>query len=750
MKLLGKLLKLIFLFLVACALIAIGYYFAVTKDATLQPNKLVLTEKSLCIYNRDDMPVKNIASVLPKQTVGFSEIPNHTKLAFISVEDKRFYSHNGFDVKRILSASLKNIKAHSYKQGASTISQQLIKNTHLSNEKTLKRKLQEWKLTRQLERRYTKEEILEKYLNSIYFGHSCFGITSAADFYFGKTPQELSIADSAILAALVKAPNNYSPFKKPENCQKRKLCVLNCMFQNNAITEKEKQEALAEPLPKQRNNTTLKDYFHFLFDELSNIAEQKNFTIGGKVEIYSHLDETLQTELQTLANTYQESDKSILVLDNNTHGYKACISTVGNIQRLPGSLIKPLLVYTPAMEESLITPATPVLDEKINYNGYTPENYNGEYHGYTSVRECVEKSLNIPAVKILSSLTVKKGVEYLRKLSLPVEENDYSLALALGGMKNGYTLKQLIDAYSVYANEGSFIQGNFIKKILINGTCVYQQNNKEKQVFSKENSYLMTDILKSTAKNGTAKKLRNLPFDIAAKTGTVGTKKGNTDAYAISLTKNDLVGVWIGNQNNDYIQSTGGGIPCNLLLRINEYLYNEYQKKNQSIPAFQQPKNVMLVALDKSAYYDTHTLLLADKQSPIEYQFNELFHVETIPKQASIAFSTPTIQPPKISFKGGIITLKLPENAPRFYEYKIEKYNYATHNTYAKHSTLYFGKYLESIQDDDIQPNTEYVYTVTPIYNSNTGKTVTLPKISTKRKEINNDTFSSEKNWWEY
>lgn len=746
MRIIRKILWIVFLLLISACLFAFGYYLAATKDAVLIPNKLLLSEKTITIYDENNVIVKNTSQIFQQQTISYKNLPLHTKNAFISTEDKRFYSHKGFDVKRIAKAALNNLKSHSFKEGASTISQQLIKNTHLSQEKTLKRKLKEWKLTRQLEKKYSKSEILEKYLNTIYFGHSCFGIHAASEFYFGKSPENLNLSESAILAGLVKSPNNYSPFKNPQNCQRRKACVLSLMQQNGVITKTEKQRALNEPLPIQNNHTLNNTgYLHYVFDELTELSDRHGFQVGGNVEIHTYLDQTIQNKLETLSKTITDCDKNILVLSNAAHGFKACVSSTGEIPRLPGSLIKPLLVYTPALEEDLISPATPILDEKVNYNGYAPENYDGNFHGYVSVRECVEKSLNIPAVKTLSSLTVKKGAQYLEKLGLPVSDADRSLALALGGMQKGYSLKELLSAYSVFPNEGVLQPCGFISKIRINGVNVYTKPNNSSKVFSKESAYLMTDMLKSTAQKGTAKKLRSLPFDIAAKTGTVGTQKGNTDAYAIAFTPKDSAAVWLGNKDNANITHTGGGLPCNLLFQIHELLYTDYKDKKQPIPSFVAPENVTKIDLDKIMYYDTHTISLADDQSPVEYRLQELFKKQAIPQKKSENFSNPSIYTPKILYNNGKVTIQL-ERAPSYYKYKIERYDYVTH------TTLYYGGPIQSFIDPNVSPNKNYIYTVTPIYKENYGKKIVLPTISTKnaqenttpQKDIENDS------WWNY
>lgn len=727
-------------------ILAFGYYFAVTAKTKLSHEKLLLADQKIVLYDFYGEQIKNVSTATLKQPVELAEVPQKTRLAFVNVEDKRFYSHNGFDFKRILKAALNNVKSRSFKEGASTISQQLIKNTHLSQEKTINRKLKEWKLTRMLEKSYSKNEILEKYLSVIYFGHNCFGLRSAARFYFDKELAELDLADSAILAGLVKSPNNYSPFKNADKCQKRKESVLNIMLQNGSITRDERNEALVKPLPV---SPTVQErdmgYLHFAFDELTALAETQDFDIGGEVEIYTYLQPDLQADLQEIANKHVQTDKTIAIMDTQTQTFKACVSTVGAIRRLPGSLIKPLLVYAPALEENFLSPATPILDEKIDYGGYAPNNFDGLFHGYVSVREALSKSLNVPAVKTLEGIGVKTGVAYLEKLGLSVEKDDLSLALALGGMKNGFCFNDLISAYSAFSNGGEYVKGSFIAEIKIDGACVYKRKISPVRVFSEETAYLTTDMLKTAAKTGTAKKLRNLPFEIAAKTGTAGTENGNTDAYALSYTTRDCVGVWLGSAAGGFIDYTGGGLPCNLLLDINERLYQSYQKKNEKIENFAIPQGVVRVELDKISYYDTHTLVLADDISPNEYRFKELFSKRALPTKKSDFFSNPTIIPPSLKYENGNVIISFDKSLSKLYDYKIERYDYVTHNT------LYFGEYTPIFCDESVEKDKRYLYTVTPYYKDRKGKSVVLPEVNTKNGEELSaaDKEILEKNWWD-
>ncbi len=741
MKTLYKTLLAIFLTFSALFLGFLGYFFAVTSSVHLSHEKLLLPHQNVIIYDENGEAIESVTTT--QTAVDIENVPPQTRWAFIDTEDKRVYTHDGFDFRRIVKAAIGNLKSRSFKEGASTISQQLIKNTHLSHEKTIQRKLQEWKLTRQLEREYEKDEILEKYLNVIYFGHNCFGIQSAARFYFDKAPSELTLADSAILAGLVKAPNHYSPFKNAEKCEKRKSSVLHLMQKNGHISEEALRQAMREPLPS-TPNAQEKDlgYAHFVFDELSSIAEEYAFTIGGKMRLYTYLSPAAQSALQTVAKTHSESDYSMMILDTQTRGFKGCVSSVGAIERLPGSLLKPLLVYAPAMEEGVLCPATPILDEKTNFNGYAPNNFDGKFRGYVSAREALAKSLNVPAVKVLESVGVKKAISYLQRCDLSVHADDATLALALGGMKNGYTLSQLLSAYSLFPNGGIYARGAFIRKIEIDGMTVYERKVREEQVFSKETAYLTSDILKTATQTGTAKKLRSLPVEIAAKTGTAGDKNGNSDAYALSFTTRDCVGVWLGNRSGADVEYTGGGLPCNYLLQINQTLLNAYNGKHERILPFAKPHTIERVKLDKISYYDTHRLLIADEQAPSEYVFEELFSIPSKPQEKSCFFSVPRISTPTVSYVDGKARITFAEDYSKLYQYKIERSDYATH------TTLYFGEYLPFFVDDGLQPNNRYVYTITPYFGSNKGESITLPQIYTGKNENHTPPPILDTDWW--
>lgn len=705
------------------------YYFYVTGKDRLDGEKLSVSYRNVVILDKEGEEVQNGSLSALKKTASIRELSDKTKQAFIAVEDKRFYKHHGFDYKRMVKAALTNLKKGSFSQGASTISQQLIKNTHLSQEKTLSRKLREFKLTRRLEKNYTKEQILEKYLNTIYFGHSCFGIQSASEFYFGKEPSALTIAESAILAGLVRSPNNYSPFKRPLECEKRRNVVLSLMKSQNLLTNDEYQAAILEPLPKRKSisGSENEKFLSAAFDELEDIAQEKGFSIAGEITVYTALDKKLQEKIEQTARLVRDCDVCISALDTKTRLFKGYYSTVGNIRRAPASLIKPLLVYAPALEEEILSPATPILDERTNFSGYSPKNYDDAYRGYVSVRECLSKSLNVPAVKILNQTGVKKSVSYLEKMNLKIDEDDYSLALALGGMKEGFTLNQLLGGYATLANGGTYANCGFIEKILLGKKVVYEKSKEETTVFSPSTAYLTTDILKTAALDGTAKKLRSLNIPIAAKTGTAGIDGDNKDAYSISYTTKDVLGVWLGNASYKPIPHTGGGMPTNLLLSINEYLCEDYLRKDEKIFDFEQPNEVVRITLDKEAYLSSQNLLLADPASPKTKTFSELFQKNLAPTKSSKQYSAPTVSTPIVFYENGKIILKIEKTS--VYDFLIER------TDGKEKKTVFSGRLNGDFIDEDIQENKTYIYTITPIFINNKGTPVITPKISTKNEK---------------
>ncbi len=731
MKWLKKIILIVTVGFLTCAIAFGVYYVAVTHGVRLNKSKLLMPETEICAYDKDGELLPCAGAFDHRSTVDIDTLPSYLPAAFVNTEDKRFYKHHGFDVIGICRATVKNAKSKRFQEGASTISQQLIKNTHLTLDKTISRKLKEFKLTKQLERRYTKKEILETYLNTIYFGHSCYGIEDAASFYFGKSAKDLDVAESAMLAGLVKSPNNYSPFKNLERAEARRKTVLGLMREQGTIDEKAYKIALNTPLPTTFSQKGDKSYLHFALQEMDEILEKNGLKPHQKVEIFTHFSQRLQDVLISQKSAFN-CDKTYAIINNDTHGIEAFYSTASGQKRSPGSLIKPLLVYAPAFEEGLLSPATPLLDEPTNFNGYAPKNYNGNYHGYVSARCAIAKSLNVPAVKTLNALSLEKVSEYARRMNLDIPEGDRTLAFALGGMERGYEFLSLLDGYSTLANAGLYAKSGFIREIRIDGNMVYTAKNDRRYVYSPETAYLATDTLKTAVTDGTARKLQALPFPVAAKTGTVGVGEKNTDAYTVAYTSEHTVGVWLGNGNYSDVKTTGGGEPCSITASILQKLYSNHRPDD-----FEKPTQVQEVTIDKYHYDTEQRILLADENAPLGYKKRELFASKYRPTERSTLFSHPTINTPKVSFSTNGIELQFTENTPDGYGYKIFR------NEQGQSTLVYNGKAIAYFQDKNLKAGT-YEYTVIPYYQANEGKRIILPSVYYK----NPAPPIVDKPWW--
>ncbi len=729
MKLLWKIVVLLGSLILLGVIVLLMWYFIVTGEEKLSKSKLSLSLSTLQIYDCEEKLVKEISASGSVEKLPFEQFPHALYEAFIAVEDKHFFTHNGLEYPRILKAALKNLTSFSFREGASTISQQLIKNTHLSGEKTVNRKLKEIKLTRLLEKNYSKEQILELYLNSIYFGHSSFGVANAARFYFDKSVEQLSPAECATLAALVKSPNRYSPFLHAERCLTRRNFVLSLMREQGYLTEREYDEAVTSSLPLTPTKSEEKNgYLTLVLHELAQILPDFGSTDYNNLKIYTALDSRMQAILDAVTT---ESDRCLLVRNNQTNAVCAFSSTCGVVKRLPASTIKPLAVYAPAIEEGFLVPATPILDEAVNFSGYCPTNYGGGYSGYVSAREALSRSINVPAVKILNEIGCHRAKKYLSLLNMPVKEEDCTLALALGGMSEGYTLPALCDGYATFANDGEWTKSHTILRIEnAKNRVIYRPREQNKRVFRHESTTLINDMLKTAVTDGTAKKLRSIPYEVCAKTGTGANDRGNTDAYTVAYTKNHVVGVWLGNADNSPINATGGGIPADIALSVLKNLY----VSEQPLP-FNASVNTQRISLDIFDYKHQHALTLADGLAPMQECFNELFITNQIPSKVSTRFSCPTIENPQISVQNGGILIELCQT--EYYDYLIKRrYN-------GQEKVIYRGKYQKTIIDNSVDDGATYEYTVQPFYQNHAGNTVILPSVKVNKSKQNPD------EWWE-
>ena len=734
MKTFAKLSAALLCTLLAGVAAALAFYFAATAGATLQTDKLVSAQEGCVIYDIYDEPVAEVSAEGRPRSVRESELPAHVQDAFICAEDKNFYSHRGLDYKGIARALIANLKARAFKQGASTISQQLIKNTQLTNEKTVRRKLKEIRLTRKLEKRYTKAQILEMYLNTIYFGHGCYGIESASGFYFRKHAAELDVADAATLAAIIRSPNNYSPFVDKKSCLHARDHVLRRMREQGKISESEYDRALAEPLPEQgKEETFCADYIAAAYREMEELPFWHPYKILEGCKVYTYLRPELQNYAEQLKTDADRSGKSILIAENSSRGIAAWHTTEGELRRSPGSALKPFL-YAAAIQENLLAPCTPILDEQTAFGEYCPTGYRETYKGWVSAREALADSLNIPAVKVLNSLGTKRGAQYLQKFGLRVMEEDRTLALALGGMAEGYTPRELAGAYTALVRGGTYAPLTYIRRIEdADGKTLYEHSPATIRAVDEDSAALTINMLQSASKTGTAKKLSVLPFDIAAKTGTNGTREGNIDAWALSCTSEHTVAVWMGNADNAPTDITGGGLPCHYCMLLNKKIYGS------SSPApFEIPPSVKKCDIDLTCYNGEHLVRLATQEQPDQYRYTELFRETSLPTEYSPVYASPRDEAVLEANKSGIrIELCYTE----YYKYIIKReYNGRIYQIY---DGSVDGTYL-----DTSPPADRFRYRITPYFVGRSGHPVFGCEVATPYVDRSSIKADIPDNWW--
>ncbi|MBE7073881.1 MAG: hypothetical protein E7379_02180 [Clostridiales bacterium] len=612
------------------------------QSIPLDEDALSSPSLSIQIFDCENKPIKE-DNEISNAYAKLDTLNDYTLDAFISIEDKTFYSHNGVNYKRIAKATFNNLKSRSFKEGASTITQQLIKNTQLSSEKTLTRKIKEVALAKKIESKFNKDEILELYLNVIYFGNNCYGIESASNYYFSKQAKDLSLDESALLAGMIKSPAKYSPIKNKENALSRRNLVLAEMLKDAKINEAEYQLVKNKPLSLTLNKekiNRLNSYAQASVDEAEKLLglPARQIAIHG-YKIYTYQNEEKQSALEkAFASQELTCDYAGTIIDNATGNVLAYIGDsnfkVLEAKRQPGSCIKPLLVYGPALNEDLIYPCSQILDEKITLGDYTPKNVGNVYHGYVSARESLSKSINIPSIKVLSYVGIDKAKAYAESMGIDFVESDDSYTLALGGMTYGTNVLELAGAYSTFANNGIYSRPSFVSYITDkNNKIIYINKPKQTKVYREDSAYLLTDMLKTCAQSGTARKLADLDKEIASKTGTVGKSgnKENLDAWNISYTKSQTCGIWLGNLDNSPISYAGGNQPT--------LIAKEYFSRIEDDSHFNKPNTIIEKNIDSTELNENHRVMLASIYMPERYTQSELFSVFNLPNDVSNKFT---------------------------------------------------------------------------------------------------------------
>lgn len=517
------------------------------------------------------------------EPVTYDMVPRHMLDAIIAVEDKRFYAHTGMDVWGISRAIIQNITAGQTVQGGSTITQQLAKNVFLTHERTWKRKWNEVLLAQKIEERYSKDEIITMYLNQIYFGEGAWGIKRAAEVYFGKSVQELTTAESALLAGLVKAPSVLSPYKRPEQATERRNLVLMLMKDQGLIDERQYAIAFQEPLTLRESKPNRADSIQYPYytdlvirEAVDRYGLTENDVLHGGLRIYT----TLNQEMQKAAEQTFKDDTlfpqsmgdqliqaGATLVDPRDGGIKALVGGRGEqpfrgfnravqLKRQPGSTIKPIAVYTPALENGF-QPHSLIIDEPVRFGTYEPKNVDNSFHGIVSLYEALIQSHNIPAVKLLNEIGIDQGIDAASRFGISLNSEDRTLALALGGTNTGVSPLQMAEAYGAFANDGVRMGSYSIIRIeSADGTVLAErQEEKGTAVTSSEIARTMTVMLQGVVKDGSGTAAAIEGRELAGKTGTTqmpGVEGyGAMDNWFVGYTPQLVGSVWLGYDNPD-------------------------------------------------------------------------------------------------------------------------------------------------------------------------------------------------------
>ncbi|QRN86627.1 PBP1A family penicillin-binding protein [Clostridia bacterium] len=683
-----KVLKVIFLVLVVVGLIIAGfitrYVLTLADDIPEWDQSDMTGDLTTTFYDADGNEIAERHGVENRFPVEFELVPDDLKNAFIANEDLSFYDHMGISLKGILRSVVVNIKEQRKAQGASTITQLLARNALIDSDtryqKDWDRKIKEIILAFQIESRYEKDEIFELFLNTIPFGEGAYGVQAAAQTFFGKDVQDLDLAECALLAGLPQRPSGYNPFDYPDSALGRRSQILLNMEINGFITTAEKDMANNEPLDLAPEPTSYVEgpylfFIDYAMEEAETILEDMELDSDiyrNGYKIYTTMNNLAQTNMEELfldPENFPEdmNDKQVqaamVIIEQETGeiqammGGREYISQRGfnraaspEMNRQPGSSIKPVVVYGPALEYGGMSSGTVIDDIPVSIpteqGPYEPTNYDGRYRGLITMREAVRNSVNIPAVKILDEIGTVTGYNFAKNLGIPFEENEqYNLSIALGGMSYGCNPLELARAYGAFANEGILVDSYSVARIETkDGSVIYEANPQKKVAMTEETAYIMSDMLQTVVNYGTGYNAKIPNWQTAGKTGTTQLPTstpaeramfagltGNKDAWFAGYTKKYTSVVWMGFDSTDkdhYLKKIyGGKYPALLFQKAMAPLHEDLAPIN-----FERPSDVISVAIDQKSG------LLPSALTPADYIIRELFTRENVPTETSDAW----------------------------------------------------------------------------------------------------------------
>lgn len=639
----------LFVGLIACLGIGAGMYAAIVNEINdMNVQELALTRSSVVYYNDKDGNSIEAATLFNDENciwVDSSEIPDILKKAIVDIEDERFYSHSGVDIKRTGGAVIgyigEKLGMGIAKYGGSTITQQVVKNITQEKDRTPIRKVKEMMRAVAIERQLSKDEILTMYLNVIFLANNCYGVEAASNMYFDKPAAELSLTEAAMIAGITQRPSYFDPLKNPDNTIKKRNTVLKKMYELGDITKEEYDEAVKTDLGLNSAHTKInnKVYSYFIDtvvnEVIKDLQKEKGYSeafatqqvFGGGLKIYTTMDMDIQSAMEDVFENSSnfpgkasEAQAAMVVLDQKNGEIKGIIGGKGKkvdsrglnratqTTRQPGSSLKPLSVYTPAIEKGIVTSSTKVVDEPIKINNWEPTNSYSGFKGSMTIKKAVEISANIPAIKTLQKVGLSTSYSYLTdKFHLSTVTNadrDYS-PLSLGGLTNGVTVKEMAAAYAVFANEGKYTSPHTYTKVLDSANRVLLEKNPESEsVINSSTAYTMSEMLYGVV-NGSSGTGRAARLSNMSAYGKTGTTNNEYDKWFVGYTPYYVGAVWFGFDQQKSI--TKAGISSSISVRL-------WQKVMESIHS--DLENSEIAASDDMvrAYVCTQTGKLASER----------------------------------------------------------------------------------------------------------------------------------------
>lgn len=598
----------------------------ISKAPEFDPEKLTAPVPST-IFDMNGDAVAEIGTE-KRDLVEFEEIPDLVVDAIIATEDSRFFKHHGIDPIRLGGAVLSNFRDGFGSQGGSTITQQVVKMYFLSPEKTLTRKVQEAWLALQLERHFSKQEIFELYVNKIGMGGNIYGIKEAANTYFGKELDELSLPEAAVIAGLPQRPNAYNPFVNPDLANDRKNTVLYLMHQHGYITEEEMKEAqevhVSSLIVEQEESNTDDAYLDSFVDQVIDEVEALGydpFTEG--LQIYTTLDPEAQKTVYRILNTDEyvqfSTDKmqaGVVLLDTETGEIRAIgggrkqevrrgLNYAMDIERQPGSTIKPILAYGPAIEYLHWSTYHQINDDPHTYSdGTKVRNWDHGYKGMQSIRYHLAHSRNIPAVKTIQEVGLDRAREFAGKLGIDIPK--ITEAYVLGGFDTGVSPVQMAGAFSAFGNGGIYNKPHVIRKIVLaDGVTEIDLKPEPEVAMSDYTAFMVTDMMRSVVQYGTGTRGAVPGVPIAAKTGTTNYLENEIEKWGVKSTDSPdswyvgysplyTTAVWVGNDQKKY--PADKRLPAEIFRALMTEVHD-----GKDVPNFKQPDSVVRIGVVKGS-----------------------------------------------------------------------------------------------------------------------------------------------------